>query len=325
MESSDKIVVVGMASHSYLPGALTTFSSILRSSSSRKNIEFLLFSDDFTNEDEEKLNEVCRRSGTHYPVVIHKPDMGVIKKYCVPYKGSYLTSVRLFLCSFLECDWIVYVDTDTLWYRDIADLWGKRSADVPIYWSLDIKNTANSQLKEKESWSPGFKVEKYGSGGVILMNLAYLRRDRVVDRVKSFIDRYGCPFYADQDILNCLYNKESVIIDSNWNCMVPNRTACESVVLHCVGIGGMFSGPMRGWNAFNGLWYEYYSRFILGSRRSPCGFLRRFWWHLYGFFYPCDALLRLLTKPFASHRAEQLSGMQFRAWVYAHRKWGFGR
>jgi hypothetical protein len=165
-------------------------------------------------------------------------------------------------------------------------------------------------------------LTSWAQSGVLLMNLAYMRKDCIVDRVKDFLGRYGSPAYVDQDVLNHLYNKTAVIIDSTWNCVLPNRTARNGAVLHCFGIGRMFSGSMRGWDAFNGIWYEYYSKCVLARKSNPCGFLRRLWWNAYGFFFPCERFLRILTFPFASYRAEQLAFMQFRAWVYVHRKWG---
>ena len=321
MQDGEIIEVVGLASHSYLPGALVTFASILKSTSRKDRIRFHIFSEDFTVEDKESVNEVGRRYGAKYPIVVHKPNIDIIKRYCEPYKGSYLIWVRLFLCKFLDFDWVVYVDTDTLWYKDIADLWEMRDDNVPIYWSLDLEIARNSQLKEKMTWCPGFNPEKYGSGGVLLMNLAYLRKDHVVDRLRTFIDQHGCPFYADQDIMNLLYNKEAVVLDPNWDCMVPNRRAVRGTVLHCVGVGRMFRGPMVGWDAFNGMWYDFYYKEVLGRKDRPYSVIKKIWWKIYGLLYPNMPLLKLLTLPCASHRAAQLMCLQFRAWVCAHAKW----
>lgn len=322
MKNDDKILFAGVANHAYLPGALATFSSILLSSSRKEDIEFHLFSDGFTEEDKTALNTLCYRCGAKRPVCFHTIDIDLIKKYCVPYKGSYMAWVRLFFSSFLDYDWVVYADMDTLWFKDIAELWAMRDENVPIHWAQDLKRTASSQLKEKLTWDPEFDKTKYCNSGVLLMNLSYMRKDCIVDRVKDFLGRYGSPAYVDQDVLNHLYNKTAVIIDSTWNCVLPNRTARNGAVLHCFGIGRMFSGSMRGWDAFNGIWYEYYSKCVLARKSNPCGFLRRLWWNAYGFFFPCERFLRILTFPLASYRAEQLAFMQFRAWVYVHRKWG---
>ena len=40
----------------------------------------------------------------------------MIKSLFEPYNGSHAPFLRLFLCEYLDVDWVVYADVDTLWF-----------------------------------------------------------------------------------------------------------------------------------------------------------------------------------------------------------------
>ena len=55
------------------------------------------------------------------------------------FNGSKLPYLRLFLPELLpECDWVIYSDVDTLWFKDPCGLWNERDDSVSICWVKDL-------------------------------------------------------------------------------------------------------------------------------------------------------------------------------------------
>lgn len=313
----EKIKVVSTASHSYLPGMRATIVSMLRAASCKEQLEFNVLTTDLTEEDREALTELVRKNGGVHPVVIHKPDLSFIENIFTAYKGNYISWMCLFVCEFFKLDdWVVFCDSDTLWFKDVAQLWQRRRDDVSVFWCNDIDYVRRLLKPSFDKIKPGFDLDKYANVGVMLMNLKYMRDHDLMGMVREYASKFGTPFYCDQDVLNYLYNDTSVILDQTWNCLNPQRNAPQGCVIHCLGIGHMFNGPMKGWKAYNAIWYRFYNRYVLGNSASSVPWFKWLWFSVYGLCYPSLRLYRLLTIGCLSYRADQLLNLQFFAWLY---------
>ena len=183
------------------------------------------------------------------------------------FNGSKLPYLRLFLPELLpECDWVIYSDVDTLWFKDPCELWNERDDSVSICWvkDLDVCSMDFARWTSKK----GIKVTqkgRYACSGVALVNLKKWRETNFTDRAVQFLKAYGCPPYPDQDLMNILLADDSKLISRDWDTMIPPyfRRPC---VYHITGIGRCFSGA----DHYDGsvpqyiYWFNYWRRTVLG-------------------------------------------------------------
>lgn len=110
-----KIHVVMAADGPYLKELEVAKASMVESCSDPERIEFHLFREDAVSPE-----RMRREFGT--------------------YKGSPMAFLRLYLGELLlDVEWVVYSDVDTLWHRDVCELWELRDETKTIQW---VRSTA---------------------------------------------------------------------------------------------------------------------------------------------------------------------------------------
>lgn len=185
------------------------------------------------------------------------------------FNGSKLPYLRLFLAELLpDCDWVLYADVDTLWFRDPCELWEERDELKSVCWVQDLdvgrmvfERWAETHLARGE----GRRLEKYACSGVALINLKRWREMKFAERAVEFLKTYGCPPYPDQDLMNVLLAKDAKFVDGSWDTMIPPRR-WRPCVLHITGIGRHLTGS----NYYDGtvpqyvFWFNYWRQNLLG-------------------------------------------------------------
>lgn len=324
MGFAENSVHIALASNRrYVPGLLATLSSMVLASRCRERLAFHVLSEDLADEDERAISSLASRCGATQPVSFLHPDMGPISRTFKGYKGSHAAFVRLFLCDLLpEEDWVIYADVDTLWFRDPCDLWEERDSAVSVLWSPDCPSIARGVRKYSLAFNPKFDERRYACSGVILMNLRRMREIGFVRKSLDFVARWGTPFFVDQDILNAVCIDDARLLDRRWDCMMPDRDAVESVVVHCNGLGGHFDIPMKSWRPSYYVWYRFYADVVLGDETIRVASLpkRLLFWAL-GSFYPRHSAIAFLCRLAHPRWTDQIERTLFFAWLWRHAKW----
>lgn len=185
------------------------------------------------------------------------------------WNGSLMPYLRLWLPLLLpDIDWVIYSDVDTIWNRDVCELWEsvvregengetvRSSSSRPshpltslpaIAWVRDMASMrfdANEWIaKVAAGEGIAFDWARYACSGICVMNLKKLRETNFTQRVFDLYAKYGVPKYPDQDVLNVLLNRDSVLLPSVWGAMGdPNNLppADEKCVYHLTGAGRHF-------------------------------------------------------------------------------------
>jgi len=230
--NDDKVHIVLASDANYMPGLEVTRTSILRSCFAPERLAWHVF-------DETALDGL--------------DDLDVFDRY----NTSKMPYLRLFLPELLpEVDYVVYSDVDTIWNRDVCELWDetigkredKRGCEEPsIYWVRDLLSMRHNAAGwiDRVSFGEGnaFDWTRYACSGVCVMNLKKMREERMTERAVRLVREFGTPSYADQDVLNVLFNHDSVLLPSVWNAMgdcsnLPK--AGERCVYHLTGVGRHF-------------------------------------------------------------------------------------
>ena len=308
------------ANHRYLPGLLVTMVSIVRSCSDKQRLIFHVFSDGLSSEDKDKVQELTVKYGAPPPQFL-EPDMTPIKAKFGAYKQAHTAFLRLFLCEFLDVDWVLYTDVDTLWLRDICELWELKDDSVMLQWCLDLPST-HECVRTYAKWFDDFNKVKYGCSGVALMNLAKMRRTDFTTQCKNFADKWGTPFFVDQDILNYVCRNDSALLPGVWDCLIPTREAVNGLVYHFTGIGSMFNSSFAGWRPLYYPWFRFYYDFVLEQQQRPaCSLFKRLIFWLLGSFYPNRKLIAFLLRRAHYHWTDNIERQLFFAWLWRHAKW----
>jgi len=226
----DNIHIVLASDANYLPGLEVTRATMLAACSVPERLVFHVF-------DEASLSGLPALQPSNFPV------LPLWNESLMPY-------LRLFLPQLLpEVEWVVYSDVDTIWNRDVCELWDGTTGggEEGIYWVRDMA----SMREDADEWISkvaagegiAFDWMRYCCSGICVMNLRKMRETDFTRRVLDLYAKYGVPRYPDQDVLNVIFNRDSGLLPSVWGAMgdpsdLPR--VGEKCVYHLTGAGRHF-------------------------------------------------------------------------------------
>lgn len=115
-----------------------------------------------------------------------------------------------------EIDKIIYIDCDTVIKESLLELY--ENDNLSKYTICGVKECISGYYKKNIGLS--FDTDKYINAGVLLINLKKLRKKDMIKEIESFITEYGSKIsYADQDILNYVFNDSIGILEAKYNVM----------------------------------------------------------------------------------------------------------
>lgn len=142
---------------------------------------------------------------------------------------SKMTFARILLPQFLPptCSRALYLDGDILVLTSLDQLWNTDLGDavigaVPDYW---LDNPASSG----PAATGGARVKRYFNAGILLIDLAKWRNERISERSLDYLDRFPTTEYSDQDALNVACDGKWKILDRAWNFQFDPRQAIAGV------------------------------------------------------------------------------------------------
>lgn len=321
---SEIVHIALAANHVYMPGLRATFTSLINASANKDAVQFHILSDGLLEPDVEELKAIARRLGLGLPIDFRYPDMNIIARHFKAYKDSYTTFLRLFFADFFpELDWIIWSDSDVLWFRDPREFWNGRDAAVALQWGREPPAGRARAKSYFETWHVGFDESKYCCAGILLMNLKRLRTIKLREKSVSFVEKWGTPPFCDQDILNEICYNDAKIVDDRWGCYNPDPNWRKGVVLHCSGVSGFFKtleydGKWPMWAQ----WFRYYRQVVEGERGATvCSLPVRLLFAVFGLIYVPQWLLGILTWPLSVERADVVRCALYYAWLMRKKLW----
>lgn len=139
---------------------------------------------------------------------------------------------RLFLADlFPQYDKAIYVDSDTVWNGDPADMFAIELGNNLIGAAPDhsVEHVGPMQLYIKEA--VGVPAKQYLNSGVLLMNFSQLRKDQFTRHFLNLLQRYHVDCIApDQDYLNVMCNGRITYLDEKWNAMPKDEEFADERV-----------------------------------------------------------------------------------------------
>ncbi|GHU86024.1 hypothetical protein AGMMS49941_06860 [Deferribacterales bacterium] len=179
------------------------------------------------------------------------------------YAGRYPLSAfyRVFAPQiFPDLDKLLYLDCDIIVRRDVAELFNTALGDNELGGARDLWISSLPDSHPLSGYFRKLGVSKcdYVNSGVLLMNLARMRKGNFIDRVVGILRDVKQLHFADNDLLNICCKGRIAYISSAWNTIMTSKfyrlTGCQPIVDKDVAIFHYAGAPQcRPWNVFSGV------------------------------------------------------------------------
>ena len=219
MKSNDFISISCAADHNYACGLFVTLKSIVDHTKSRLKINVL--DTGLTAADREELKSLLPDEDIHFFTLDTSIFQGLPS-----WRGNHATYARLLLQDYLKEDWTIYTDIDTLWLRDIADLWAEREEGKFICAVADGSGNSaftsgpeNARLFAAAGRPEPLNPADYFCAGLVMLNLKALRTMNFTRAAMDFLKNYPQLLaFPDQNLYNWFFaGKKCKLVDQRWN------------------------------------------------------------------------------------------------------------
>ncbi len=129
------------------------------------------------------------------------------------WKGSIATYSRMLTCQILkDVDWAIFFDGDTIWMRDIAELWNLREEKYLVQGSVDNRPEGEKGWLEANY----ITLNQYFCAGLMLMNLKRMREESIAQKCVDFVLAHPDVPTVDQTALNVVCNHSVKFLPPEW-------------------------------------------------------------------------------------------------------------
>jgi lipopolysaccharide biosynthesis glycosyltransferase len=204
------------AEGAYVPRSLAMLRSVLSHRGKLDVRVHYLHSPRLTDAARTRLMAVVERGGGSLDL-LEIPD-GDVADFPSDHRFTAAMWYRLFLPELLpHVERVLYLDADTLAVDALRPLW---RTDLEGHWVAAVTNVF-------EPWSVGRPAElglaapeSYFNSGVLLLNLAEMRRDGRGEALRTCARERGQNLlWPDQDALNIVLGERRLSLHPRWNCM----------------------------------------------------------------------------------------------------------
>lgn len=135
---------------------------------------------------------------------------------------------RLLLPDLIPLDKIVYFDCDIIFGLDIERLWQIDLQGKPVAAALDPGMPHFPEPIRQRVRETGVALETYFNSGVLVMDLALLRKEyQLYRQAIDFLQRFPDTVFHDQDALNSIFGSHYLPLDRCFNLIVSRALPAE--------------------------------------------------------------------------------------------------
>jgi lipopolysaccharide biosynthesis glycosyltransferase len=216
-----KMNIVFCVDRSALPGLhVAAYSLLEHISPVVAQTRFFVFSDELDEVDLALLRKTLTSLNKPFALELRRVESALFAGF-PSLNGSWATYYRLAVPQILDAERFLYVDADTLCEVDVSGLntldLGESPAglvpEAPLAGAAD--RVVAGQLGNSST-------EPYFNAGIILVNVAEWRRQRVTERAMEYLTAHHPPFH-DQSALNIVLHGIAKPLDERFNCIANMR------------------------------------------------------------------------------------------------------
>lgn len=218
----NKIVPIFFASDkNYLPYLTVAIKSLINKISKNYTYKIYILTNDLKTDDILEMNQFKSENVT-IDIVDVKPKIESIKNK-VALRDYYSVSIyfRLFIPTlFPEYDKAIYLDSDIVLNRDIADMFNVEIGNNYLGAVLDETVFTNKDFIYYINEALDVREKQYFNSGVLIMNLKKFRDNDIENDFYNWVNSYNFGTVApDQDYLNCISKNKVKYLELGWNKM----------------------------------------------------------------------------------------------------------
>ena len=273
----------------YFCGLLVTLHSLVSCATAERLVVHVLDMGLTDGNRQDLVRELVSIPGHSVDVRFHAVDDGLFSRFpgLPRWRGGFAAYARLLLHEILpEEQYTIYTDVDTLWLRDVSELWAMRM-QVPVLAAVP-DGSGLPELSSGEKTKTLFAAhgreidaDAYFCSGLLFMNLEELRRRDFTGQWVGFInEKLSLMNFPDQDLLNYLYPApDTLLLDWRWgefSTVYGMRGVEEPRVIHYA--------RQTPWKkkitVANMLWWDYVCTHISNAKLKRNAWLRCFQYRL---------------------------------------------
>lgn len=231
--SRNNIPIVFSSDDNYVPILATAVKSIATFSTKNNNYDIVILHQDITKDNQSKLIKEFESESLSIRFVNVKKffeDRHLI----TPAHFTIEIYFRLAMQDVMqEYDKVVYLDSDLVVNKDIAELYFTPLGDNLIAAVQDVDSAGcykGFDPKRKEYFESVLKLQdpySYFNSGVIVMNLNKFRHDFTSEYIIKLAENEDYIF-PDQDVLNILCENKVLYLDERWNTLINHKSRDNS-------------------------------------------------------------------------------------------------
>jgi len=216
------------ADDKYTQFMMVTMKSIIANTSQQYRYRFHVLHTDITIDNQARVKRLETDNCEIVFVDVQDELKKISKKIALRDYYTATTYYRLFIAEmFPEYKKVVYVDSDTIVRRDIAELYqydmGKNYIGA-VRDQLVVQTDIYGDYVEKVL---GISRGAYFNAGVVLINCDLFRENHMLKQFVELLGTYTFVVAQDQDYLNILCKDKVLWVDPRWNVQMIGALPCE--------------------------------------------------------------------------------------------------
>jgi lipopolysaccharide biosynthesis glycosyltransferase len=231
-------VVIALASNErYFPGLYCALASALSHLDTAREADVRVLDGGLSQKSREILSGFVRKFGKRVRLEFVSIDESIFRNATFGPGHSHMTYCRILLPHLVNVPRLIYLDCDTLVFRDLSRLFDVELAPRKVLAAVRDSETLSlsddSVVLAKAMNLPPEGV--YFNCGVLLMNLDELRRQRFFESAVDFLNRWSGEYrFWDQSAINFLLYGQVHDLPEHWNRPSWRFDAQQNNDLDCV-------------------------------------------------------------------------------------------
>ena len=231
-------VVIALASNErYFPGLYCALASALSHLGAAREADVRVLDGGLSQRSREILSCFVRGFGRRARLEYVSIDESIFRDATLGPGQSHMTYSRILLPHLVDVPRLVYLDCDTLVFRDLSRLFdvelAPRKVIAAVRDSETLSLSDDSQVLAKSMNLPAQGA--YFNCGVLLMNLDQLRRQHFFESAVDFLNRWSGEYrFWDQSAINFLLYGQIHDLAEHWNRASWRFDAQQNNDLDCV-------------------------------------------------------------------------------------------
>jgi lipopolysaccharide biosynthesis glycosyltransferase len=231
-------MILALASNErYFPGLYCAVASALSYLNQARKLEVKVLDGGLSQSSRDTLSRLTDRIGGDVELEFVTADASVFGTATLGPGQSHMTYCRILLPQLVNAPRLIYLDCDTLVFRDLSELFDLELAPRKILAAVRDSETLSlaedSLVLAKAMNLPAEGA--YFNCGVMLMNLDELRRQHFFESAVDFLNRWSGKYrFWDQSAINFLLHRQIDDLPEHWNRASWRFDAQQNNDLDCV-------------------------------------------------------------------------------------------